>query len=54
MNDDVVVLRPAQMPRQSVIRLQREINSIYLSYGPLHDLYHRLRRAAHRDRPTQH
>jgi hypothetical protein len=55
VKDDVVVLRPAQMSRDSVIRLQRQINSVYLCYGPLHDLYHRLKqRAAESSGPTKH
>jgi hypothetical protein len=54
VKDDVVVLRPAQMPRRSVIRLQRRINSVYLSYGPLHDLYHRLKRVFQGHEPTKH
>lgn len=54
MKDDVVVLRPAQMPRASVIRVQRWINQVYLSYGPLHDLYHRLKRGAEGNAPAAH
>jgi hypothetical protein len=42
------------MRRHSVIRLQREINSVYLSYGPLHDLYHRLKQALQRRQPATH
>jgi len=54
VKDDVVVLRPLRMPRDSAIRLQRKINAVHLSYGPLHDLYHRLKQQAPSEEPTRH